>query len=676
MRTKFYLLMFLLLGGVSITMAQSHEKTLQIHFESDEFGLDKQDRDELKKLIQELGNSSYHEITITGHTDHDASEEYNQQLSNRRAQQVRTFLGENGIQENRISMNWYGENKPKASNTKESGKKENRRVEIKVKLYDFKSTSDVINQVGTSKKQSFVINPNKENKIIGEKGIEVKIPANSLETEDGKPIKAGNIKIELTEIYSDADAITKQISTSSDGRILETGGMFEINATQNGQNLRLKNGKEMKIEMPSKNIKDGMNVFVAEKNSSGITEWKITPNTFKVESKPRIKIPFTKVNSKLFLAGRKPEINSQFKNISFLYKFPIPPKYPVIPAKPKRYELPKKEVYVSFLEKFYVGKAKRDKRYQAEVERRENLYQAKLKTYERNLSRYVASIEKYKKDSIDYETKEYEKFKSWLNKQKEACEFNIQKFENHAYNNALEKFVAENDSNNLTAIIPKFYLTGLAKVRAYKVSILQHSYWAKYKIEQLENLSLMDATTKYGYKSHINIQYTHSVRDQGQFEFNNSLMEQFVNKDEIKKELEMAEDDIFEKRKNLGLLNDVAARMVYSAALSKFGMYNCDRFGNTPPAMMVKIDIPYTEDAQIYFQIKGENSLIYAYRNEKGYNIKLPKNKEIVVVMMSYDKKLGPLFLKESKNFTSDTKLELKPEPFNLKEIKSALAAL
>jgi hypothetical protein len=92
--------------------------------------------------------------------------------------------------------------------------------------------------------------------------------------------------------------------------------------------------------------------------------------------------------------------------------------------------------------------------------------------------------------------------------------------------------------------------------------------------------------------------------------------------------------------------------------------------------MMVKIDIPYIEDAQIYFQIKGENSLIYAYRNEKGYNIKLPKNKEIVVVMMSYDKKLGPLFLKESKNFTSDTKLELKPEPFNLKEIKSALAAL
>ena len=163
MRTKFYLLMFLLLGGVSITMAQSHEKTLQIHFESDEFGLDKQDRAELKKLIQELGNSSYHEITITGHTDHDASDEYNQQLSNRRAQQVRTFLGENGIQENRISMNWYGENKPKASNTKESGKKENRRVEIKVKLYDFKSTSDVINQISETKTQVIEINPKMDN---------------------------------------------------------------------------------------------------------------------------------------------------------------------------------------------------------------------------------------------------------------------------------------------------------------------------------------------------------------------------------------------------------------------------------------------------------------------------------------------------------------------------------
>ena len=69
MRTKFYMLMFLLLGGVSITMAQSHKKTIQILFASDEFGLDEADRSILTSLVQELKQSAYHEINITGHTE-------------------------------------------------------------------------------------------------------------------------------------------------------------------------------------------------------------------------------------------------------------------------------------------------------------------------------------------------------------------------------------------------------------------------------------------------------------------------------------------------------------------------------------------------------------------------------------------------------------------------------
>lgn len=676
MRTKFYLMMFLLLGGVSISMAQSHEKTLQIHFESDEFGLDKQDRDELKKLIQELGNSSYHEITITGHTDHDASEEYNQQLSNRRAQQVRTFLGENGIQENRISMNWYGENKPKASNAKETGKKENRRVEIKVKLYDFKSTADVINQISETKTQVIEINPKIENKVEGEKGLEITIPANSLETEDGQAISPGPVKIELTEIYSDRNAIEKQISTTSEGQILETGGMFEVKATQNGKNLKLKSGKSMAIEMPSNNLKEGMNVFVAEKNSSGITEWKITPSTFNVEAKAKIKIPFTKVNSKLFLAGRKPEKFMKLKNISFIYKLPPPPVQPIIPAAPKKYPLPPKSIYNTYFERFYVNKEKLEKRYNAEVKRREKLYQEKLNKYNKNLSRYIADIEKYKRDSINYETAEYHKFKTWLNAQKENCRYNIDILETNAYNKALEKFVAVNDSDKLSAVSPRGYLMALAKVKSTNAEIMNQSYWTKDKIEKIEDLSLLEVSQKFGYKTAINLQTWQYGNSHFYPEAENKLMEEFVMNEPIDVELKKAGDDILAKRTRLGLVNEGAARMIYSASLNNFGMYNCDRFSNRPPAMMAEIDIPFSEDAQIYFQIKGENSLLTAYRSNNGYNVRIPKNKEINIIMMSFDKNLGPLFLKESRKFTSNTKLDLKPEPFNLKEIKSALASL
>jgi hypothetical protein len=92
--------------------------------------------------------------------------------------------------------------------------------------------------------------------------------------------------------------------------------------------------------------------------------------------------------------------------------------------------------------------------------------------------------------------------------------------------------------------------------------------------------------------------------------------------------------------------------------------------------MMVKIEIPYKDEAQIYFQIKGEKSLIYAYKNNEGYYINLPKNKEVVVVMLSYDKNLGPLFVKENKNITRNETIELSPKPISLMEMKTALAAL
>jgi hypothetical protein len=582
MRTQIYLLMFLLLGGVSISMAQSHEKTLQIHFESDEFGLDKQDRAELKKLIQELGNSSYHEITITGHTDHDASEEYNQQLSNRRAQQVRTFLGENGIQENRISMNWYGENKPKASNTKESGRKENRRVEIKVKLYDFKSTADVINQISETKTQVIEINPKIENKVTGEKGLEILIPANSLETEDGHAISPGPVKIELTEIYSDRNAIEKQISTTSNGQILETGGMFEVKATQKGKSLKLKSGKSMGIEMPSNNLKEGMNVFVAEKNSSGITEWKITPNKFAVQPKKRVKLPFTKINTQLFLAGKKESIKGKLKNITYTYKIPPPPIHPTIPAPPKKYPLPKKEIYNSFLERFYVNKNTLDRRYEAEVKRRENLYQEKLKKYNRNLDKYIATIQKYKSDSLAYETRELSKFKTWINEQKENCEYNIQLTETNMFNRAIHKFVAANDSNELTALSPKTFFINMANINLRSDAILMQSYWSKEKISEMEGLSLMEIADKYGYKTSIDLQVKYAHNFFNMYDYKNSVMEEFVKLDEIENELEKAEADIFQKRSNLGLMNASSASMIYKTSLTNFGMYNCDRFSDTP----------------------------------------------------------------------------------------------
>lgn len=71
-------------------------------------------------------------ITIAGHTDSTGDAGYNQQLSERRAQAVGSYLQSSGVSGARLSMMGYGENQPIASNNTEQGRAQNRRVEIVV----------------------------------------------------------------------------------------------------------------------------------------------------------------------------------------------------------------------------------------------------------------------------------------------------------------------------------------------------------------------------------------------------------------------------------------------------------------------------------------------------------------------------------------------------------------
>jgi outer membrane protein OmpA-like peptidoglycan-associated protein len=72
-------------------------------------------------------------MEIEGHTDSTGTDEYNQQLSERRAQAVQTYLVEQGIASGDIlAVRGYGEAKPVATNDNSAGRQQNRRVELVV----------------------------------------------------------------------------------------------------------------------------------------------------------------------------------------------------------------------------------------------------------------------------------------------------------------------------------------------------------------------------------------------------------------------------------------------------------------------------------------------------------------------------------------------------------------
>ena len=72
------------------------------------------------------------DILVEGHTDSDGSDEYNQSLSERRAQAVVAYIVTNGVSGIRFTTIGYGEKQPVASNDTDEGKRLNRRVEVAI----------------------------------------------------------------------------------------------------------------------------------------------------------------------------------------------------------------------------------------------------------------------------------------------------------------------------------------------------------------------------------------------------------------------------------------------------------------------------------------------------------------------------------------------------------------
>ncbi|HLP36551.1 hypothetical protein [Lacibacter sp.] len=100
--------------------------------------------------------------------------------------------------------------------------------------------------------QIFNIDPTKENRITGARGGIFTIPAGAFEG-------SGAVTIELKEVYAPIEILAAGLRTESNGELLESGGMFFLNAKRDGKDLVLK--KEINGSIPSDYINDSMKLF-------------------------------------------------------------------------------------------------------------------------------------------------------------------------------------------------------------------------------------------------------------------------------------------------------------------------------------------------------------------------------------------------------------------------------
>ncbi len=101
-----------------------------VQFGFNEFSLDSEAQRRLSELADCIKATSGR-VTLEGHADERGTEEYNLQLSNRRAASVKRYLSDLGVASNRLETVGYGETRPLSSASTEEAYAQNRRVEFR-----------------------------------------------------------------------------------------------------------------------------------------------------------------------------------------------------------------------------------------------------------------------------------------------------------------------------------------------------------------------------------------------------------------------------------------------------------------------------------------------------------------------------------------------------------------
>lgn len=123
--------------------------------------------------------------------------------------------------------------------------------------------------------QVFELSAQQDTVIESKEGILLAIPAGAFADAAGKPV-TGTVEIELKEAMTPLEIMKSGLSTTSNGELLATGGMFYVNARQDGNSLKMASGKAITADVPNLNPKEDMLLFDGQRSVVTDNEGSVT----------------------------------------------------------------------------------------------------------------------------------------------------------------------------------------------------------------------------------------------------------------------------------------------------------------------------------------------------------------------------------------------------------------
>lgn len=123
--------------------------------------------------------------------------------------------------------------------------------------------------------QTFTVSGTEPSTVTGAGGTRMHINPADLVTADGQPI-SDDINVELKELDSPGKMALAGAPTMSNGDVLISGGSYYFGMTSNGQQVQLRQGSSMQVELPNITTEPDMEVYLGEVDANGNVNWQPT----------------------------------------------------------------------------------------------------------------------------------------------------------------------------------------------------------------------------------------------------------------------------------------------------------------------------------------------------------------------------------------------------------------